>query len=65
MVLVKYGAAVLGRARALAPSVAEHRVWLSLGTRHLLELFLDFFLLGQAERAGTSLEWELKGRLLH
>ena len=65
MVLVKYGTAVLRRAGALATSVAEHRVRLSLGTRHLFELFLDFLLLGQTERAGTPLEWELKGGLLH
>ena len=65
MVLVKYGTAVLRRARALATSVAEHREWLNLGTRHLFELFLDFLLLGQTERAGTPLEWELKGGLLH
>ena len=66
MVLVKYGTAVLRRAGALATSVAEHRVrLLSLGTRHLFELFFDFLLLGQTERAGTPLEWELKGGLLH
>ena len=65
MVLVKYGTAVLRRSRALSSSVAEHWVWLSLGTRHLFELFLDFLLLGQTERAGSPLEWELKGGLLH
>ena len=65
MILVQNCAAILRCARTLAPSIAEHRVRLSLGPCHLLELFLDFLLLSQTQRASAPLEWKLEGRLLH